>query len=273
MKNNGKLYHYTNIDSLALILKNRTIRLNSLDKMDDLQEKAGLDHQNIGRYFYVSCWTDEVLESIPMWNMYTRVDSGIRIELPQNPFTKNIISGKTLSQLLPGREIEGDFEHLSLFSPEFIIANKVTSPQFLNNDILYKIEYTNNKEFLYPKIINLSNDGINLSYEKIGKYKNIHWSFQREWRYLIMLFPIDSFDNPGSLLHKFKELVKNIANQTDNDPLPSSVDLEISPDNFDKMVITKSPKLSLGNDLILNALLEKYNLNVKIRESTLKGLI
>ncbi|MBE6746525.1 MAG: hypothetical protein E7558_03645 [Ruminococcaceae bacterium] len=33
------LYHYTSIETLALILKNRTIRFNSLDKMDDLQEQ------------------------------------------------------------------------------------------------------------------------------------------------------------------------------------------------------------------------------------------
>ena len=45
------LYHYTNIDSLALILKNRTIRLNSLDKMDDLQEQMSQDKQNFGSLF------------------------------------------------------------------------------------------------------------------------------------------------------------------------------------------------------------------------------
>ena len=35
-----KLYHYTTIDTLALILKNRTIRFNRLDKVDDLEEKV-----------------------------------------------------------------------------------------------------------------------------------------------------------------------------------------------------------------------------------------
>ena len=40
------LYHYTSVDSLALILKNRTIRLNPLDKMDDLQEKKTKDIEN-----------------------------------------------------------------------------------------------------------------------------------------------------------------------------------------------------------------------------------
>ena len=39
MENVEYLYHYTNIETLALILKNRTIRFNSLDRMDDLQKK------------------------------------------------------------------------------------------------------------------------------------------------------------------------------------------------------------------------------------------
>lgn len=31
-----KIYHYTNIEALALILKNQTIRFNRLDKVDDI---------------------------------------------------------------------------------------------------------------------------------------------------------------------------------------------------------------------------------------------
>ena len=33
-----KIYHYTNIEALALILKNQTIRFNRLDKVDDIEE-------------------------------------------------------------------------------------------------------------------------------------------------------------------------------------------------------------------------------------------
>ena len=71
------LYHYTSIDTLALILKNRSIRFNSLDRMDDLQEKESKDVKNIGQFVYVSAWTSEEKESIPMWNMYS---SNITVE-------------------------------------------------------------------------------------------------------------------------------------------------------------------------------------------------
>jgi hypothetical protein len=60
------LYHYTNIETLALIMKNRTIRFNSLCNLDDLQEQTTQDNQNFGRFIFVSCWTDVKKESIPM---------------------------------------------------------------------------------------------------------------------------------------------------------------------------------------------------------------
>ena len=82
------LYHYTTLDKLALILRNRTIRLNPLDKMDDLQENMTSDVKNFGRIFFASSWTEEATESIPMWKMYASMESGVRIGLPKNPFKR-----------------------------------------------------------------------------------------------------------------------------------------------------------------------------------------
>ena len=48
--------------------------------MDDLQEKEASDIKNIGQFCYVSSWTDDETESIPMWNMYSTLDSGVRIK-------------------------------------------------------------------------------------------------------------------------------------------------------------------------------------------------
>lgn len=53
-----RIYHYTNIDTLALILKNRTIRFNRLDNVDDLEEgKAESLGIKFCKYIFVSCWT------------------------------------------------------------------------------------------------------------------------------------------------------------------------------------------------------------------------
>ena len=53
------LYHYTTIQNLALILKNKTLRLMPLNQMDDLQETKSKDIQNFGQFVYVSSWTDK----------------------------------------------------------------------------------------------------------------------------------------------------------------------------------------------------------------------
>ena len=100
------LYHYTNIDSLALILKNRTIRLNSLDRMDDLQEQETADIRNIGQFIYVSSWTDDERESIPMWNMYANIEAGVRIKMKANPFQRQKTFAANL--LKAGHNVVGD---------------------------------------------------------------------------------------------------------------------------------------------------------------------
>ena len=80
-----EIHHYTSIENLALILKNKTIRFTRLDKVDD-SEEAGLSCKNIqlSYYTFVSCWTDSEEESIPLWKMYAGKEMhGIRISLEE----------------------------------------------------------------------------------------------------------------------------------------------------------------------------------------------
>ena len=42
------LYHYASLDTLALILHNRTFRISRLDMVDDPQEQRSVDTQNLG---------------------------------------------------------------------------------------------------------------------------------------------------------------------------------------------------------------------------------
>ncbi len=66
-KNMTIIHHYTNIDVLALILKNRTLRFNRLDRVDDPEESNFISNGvNLGPYTFVSCWTEAKEESIPI---------------------------------------------------------------------------------------------------------------------------------------------------------------------------------------------------------------
>lgn len=58
------LYHYTSIETLAMILGGKKIRFNNLLHVDDPDEIETADLSNWGRHCFVSCWTksaDDVL--------------------------------------------------------------------------------------------------------------------------------------------------------------------------------------------------------------------
>lgn len=153
------LYHYTNIESLALILKNKTIRFNSLDKMDDKQEQMTSDLKRIGQFVYASSWTDEQNESIPMWNMYASLDRGVRIALPKNPFKLYENSQEQVASLFSA-SISPDSDETNTFSNTYIKLDdmknyNILSLQSLNSkdDFLVEVEYTDEKDKLYPLIL------------------------------------------------------------------------------------------------------------------------
>lgn len=84
------LYHYTSIESLAYILKNKTIKFNNLMNVDDPEEAETSDLGKFGRHCLVSCWTDVSEDILPMWNMYTPDMRGVRIGMKKNPFKEHI---------------------------------------------------------------------------------------------------------------------------------------------------------------------------------------
>lgn len=131
------LFHYTNIETLALILKNRTIRFNSLDKMDDLQEQQTADISNIGQFCYISSWSEDEIESIPMWNMYATLDKGVRIKMRTNPFKSydyfaedfKDIPNATVTDYSNGKAIR------SIIPLKEMYMNGYFSPQAMNDEL------------------------------------------------------------------------------------------------------------------------------------------
>ncbi|MDY0904069.1 hypothetical protein [Pedobacter sp. CFBP9032] len=76
-----KLYHYTSINNLALILKSMSIRFGRLDKVNDPTEGTASDSYSMAQYFFLSSWSSNEIEDLALWNMYTPLMRGVRIEL------------------------------------------------------------------------------------------------------------------------------------------------------------------------------------------------
>jgi hypothetical protein len=89
-KNRIMIHHYTSIENLALILNSGKIRFNRLDKVDDIEE-IGIIDPRVYLKFFISCWTDDNAESIPLWKMYTPNMRGVRISMPKDMFQKKVI--------------------------------------------------------------------------------------------------------------------------------------------------------------------------------------
>lgn len=269
------LYHYTSVDSLALILKNKTIRLNPLDKMDDLQEQKTADVENLGKFVFVSSWTDDPTESIPMWKLYTNSTAGVRIKLRENPFAwhgtlAKDVAAKTGMQLTPDSDPEGKLPTFLDLSE--MMSKGYMSAQAYNGKILEKVQYTDDLSKLEPTVVKIDDGKVHLNIGNLGRYKNKHWEFQNEWRY-IMTFMSMNFKVGVEMMSQMFSMSVTKMTQGKEPPPFRYYDLDIDPKCFEEMEITCSPQMTYGNRVILETLVEKYNPSAKIVESKLLGKI
>ena len=271
---NEYLYHYTNIETLALILQNHTFRFNSLNKMDDLQEQETADLKNVGQFCYISSWTDDVDESIPMWNMYTSINSGVRIKLKKHPFKFHENTADELRQVINapvtdntnGTPLKSLIPFADMFRRKFIAAG--ATPE----NILHKVEYSSDHEKLYPQLVHVDGDKFSIALGTLGKYKNTHWAFQNEWRYILLLFPLD-LNQPVETLSQAAQIMGNkILQGLEKQPFPF-YDMIIDDAAYCEMEITLSPKISEGNRIIVENLVKGYNPSAIVKDSSLIGLI
>lgn len=275
MEETEYLYHYTSIENLALILKNKTIRLNPLDKMDDLQEQKTADVQNLGKFVFVSSWTDDSTESIPMWKMYTNPTSGVRIRLRKNPFTWHGTNGADIEKVLgiPAQDEKTKANHVNTFLDlSKMMDGGYYSVQSWSGDILKQMIYTDDITKLEPRVANVDDGRIQISIGSLGRYKNMHWEFQKEWRYIMTFISMNFKSGMGAIEKSFALSVNKMLLGKEQPPF-RFYDLDIDPQYFAEMEITCSPQMTTGNRILVELLVEKFNPSAQIHESELLGKI
>jgi hypothetical protein len=242
------LFHYTSINTLALILRSKSIKFGRLDLVNDPKEGMVRDFNNLSPYIFISSWTSNKEENFALWNMYTNKMRGVRIEIELPIFNSYKI------------EENDDF----LFSKDEFINNEkgyfiyggVNSPQ--------EIIYTNEEKLLQPSIRN--SNGLHIV--DVGKYKQKIWEFEQEFRYRLEIFPIDNKVQSNYFPHKYEHLLDN---QTP--PSINSYFVKINERAFKNMKLVIGPKMKLGDIEIIESLINKFNPNAIISESKLTGHI
>ena len=213
-----RIHHYTSIETLGLILKNRTIRFNRSVQVDDPNEiELEINGYPFAKYLLLSCWTLEEDESIPQWGLYAGKGHGVRITLNSDHLFQNFLSATRVSskeeittKVWNNRFTQPDGTEIFAFVfsdetngiayvPYYIFhgtMNPTSSglailPPVPNHDFLTKIDYVDSLNGAYSdsiKIINTDDRHYSMNFTtRIGYKKHKSWSFQKEARFILML--------------------------------------------------------------------------------------
>jgi hypothetical protein len=163
---NNYIYHYTDIDTLALILENRTIRFNRLDRVDDVSEGNAFEKIKLQEFFFVSCWTYDTQESIPQWHIYTNEMSGVRLRFPKKLFNwKKVVVPDSHKPFMHGK-IYSPIPFDKIFTDDYFILpsflNEDQFPSFPNQGLIDKNWQKNIPNFIAQALYN--GNGSNLEY-------------------------------------------------------------------------------------------------------------
>lgn len=272
----GYLYHYTSIETAIRILESRSLRFGRLDKTDDPDEEQSSDLGGIGRFVYVSCWTDEAEESIPMWNMYSKSMGGVRLGMKRFPFKKHVIPAGVMSN---SETIESYCDLLSLDAQGY----GSISP---NSPMLIEVDYTNREDLLYPTVkretgtLERTPTGSNLrenrtssisyTFDHIGAFKRKCWSFQKEWRYRILCSPFTLSELRSATSHEqHMQLITRLENP-DCIPLRDSLMLQLDDNAIAEMEIIVGPKANHDEVERLISVAEEAGVKLPIMTSSLR---
>lgn len=266
MVNVDYLYHYTTLETLELILQNKTIRFNSLQCVDDLEEKETSDAGDFGKYCFVSCWTKSPSEDIPLWSMYSKNGKGVRVRLCKNPFKLFSHPVQEIAMTKGGVVVEryrGDYYNSYISEPNLTHDYNV----FLNENILDEVIYTQDESLIYPKIFKNTNQA---SFNQIGIYKSEKWRFQEESRYHFMVLPF----NRGKIMEYLANPSLAYDDMFSQRELPIYfIDLHLDEDKINDMEIMLGFNADEEDYEYAKSLVEKYNPTATLIKSELTGKV
>lgn len=240
VSNSIKLYHYTSIETLALILANKRIRFNRLDQVDDAEESiysSGEWNTQLGQYTFASCWTDLEEENPALWKMYTNNFRGVRIGIKsKHIFDIKEVDDKVFCIGDSNEKVGEDFKIRHLDYLETFFKIKYKKAEELKEIIKNAISRPSNPEA----------KGWGLSTFQIGRYKREIWGFQSEWRFKIFVHPID---NNGDYTSMY----------VNNTPISiNNIDVKLSDNFVDNFEIVLGPLCNDADRYIVESICENY---------------
>lgn len=272
------IHHYTDINTLSLILKHKTIRFNRLDRVDDITEEKSFKVLKLAKFLFVSCWTYDQNESIPQWNMYTKDMAGVRISFPKRLFNYLPLTVPSTYKVQQSGEIISPIPYEKMFTNTHMIL-----PSFIDEkNFARAVEYPEDYEKEKNNAINIKIDTKGIleaqikNPTRIAALKSPDWSFQKEFRFVLFIFPSLPLPQNGPFSNEFAEKMPSFIAQKLNNgegPAIEFFDVDVSPEMLNKITITTGPLCTDGDFLIVESLIEKYAKEGTILKSKFEGTI
>lgn len=275
-----KIFHYTSVNSLGLILKSQKIRFSRLDTFDDIleaQTHAGIE---FGKCFFASCWTQDEVESIPQWDMYGDGSTGVRIELPVKPFRQIKLES------VPGFTVSPEMRHSSpLETRELFGKSYFISPTMVYNDDFFQghVEYVSDVENRWKEAITFTPDysgrrtpSLTIkSPHTVVRKKSSDWSFQAEYRFSLFVMPIFPLYEPvnDSLPTVDQMVTAGDALRRSVDPVATYIDVPLDPSVLDHLIVWVGPLCTDEERIKVETLVKELAPKAVIKVSALAGKI
>lgn len=264
------IHHYTDIQSLACILKNRTLRFTRLDKLDDAQEVELVSRKHWSQYLFVSSWSTLTDESQAMWQSYAGYN-GVRIGLPKHPFAEfTLESRRELNHFVKG-EIISPLPIEQIYNEKWIIINTPYHKDLFGQAVKY---YKKPDEHIRP-VMQDEKGGILFNYYDLAVNKSSTWKHQEEFRYIYFIVPsnpnvLDAWKRTGNPFPIYQHTYEHLQKKKN-----SPITYFYSPlgDALNHVEVTIGPTCT-GEDVAkIEELVSRYTTHGKIQRSDLTGYV
>lgn len=275
------IYHYTTIETLALILQSKKMRFSCLTTVDDILEGSLFEKKNLAQYVFVSCWTKEPDENVALWKMYTH-GKGVRIGLPDYPWEMHPFDvgewkrkGVSIGHD-PSKKYHSPFKFDDVFGEKHVIFPPYSIPMPMNTVFAKAVEYLDTTELtekyadIYSENIDHEGGSFQLLIKPIdfGRYKHKRWEFQKEFRFVLFVCPLDEKPNflDPNVHDKMTRTLYNYLKDERESPIKDFY-VGLSNESIKEMEITMGPLSTNADEIIVQSLMEKYGITGSILKS------
>lgn len=195
-----ELLHYTSYDVLKIILRNRTLKLNSIKNLNDQFEQNRKGIEELAQGFYIASFCHYPHEIVPFWYMYGNCENDKKVLLRFQNFSSTFEDSIDTAFALTSENKLLFYDPHKLFRTNLggISCNPIEDPnvemrQTIATVRLFDIEYKDPQDEVFTK--DYATPG-SVSFDKgesfvsspvkdvrtVGKYKTINWEYEAETR-------------------------------------------------------------------------------------------